>query len=92
MRSSSSACRMNLYSQRGSPSIYRMRRGSDPTFTTRVNVLLAVFSSPGSGAAAICSVLAPGAADIEHQSFGLEIAVRPQGDGAGGQHLRLGRC
>ena len=36
-----------------------MRRGSEPTFTTRVKVLLAVFSSPGSGAAAICSVLAP---------------------------------
>src|ERR1700736_6067226 len=36
-----------------------MRRGSEPTFTTRVKVLLAVFSSPESGPAAIWSVLAP---------------------------------
>ena len=36
-----------------------MRRGSDPTFTTRVTILLALFSSFGNGAAAICSVFAP---------------------------------
>ena len=36
-----------------------MRRGSEPTFTTRVNLLLAVFSSPGICAAAISSVFAP---------------------------------
>ncbi len=48
-----------------------------------------MFSSPGRGAAAIWSVLRAGAADIEHQSLGLEVAVRPQADGAGGQKLGL---
>ena len=55
----------------------------------RVKVLLAVFSSPGSGAAAICERPGAGAADIEHQRFGLQVAVRPQGDAAGSQDLGL---
>ena len=33
--------------------------------------------------------LGAGAADIEHQGFGLEVAVRPQGDGARGKNLGL---
>ena len=50
---------------------------------------MAVFSSPGSGAAAICERLGAGAADIEHQGLGLQVAVRPKADGAGGEDFGL---
>src|SRR5260370_8131482 len=50
---------MDLYSERGSPVRLRRGGGAELTFNKRVTVLLAVFSSPGSGAAAICRVLAP---------------------------------
>ena len=66
-----------------------MRRGSEPTFTTRVKVLLAVFSSPGSGAAAICSVLAPAPPISNIKVSVWRLPSGPRVMARAGQHLGL---
>ena len=87
IRSSSSARRMNLYSQRGSPSTYRMRRLSLTTFTRRVTALLARFCFARQRVDRELQRLRSGVAGVEENVFGLDFAVAGKCDRLRGQHF-----